>query len=447
MVAQWTPFAFPVPNKANTLALLIIVLTGCISAIAQADRRPQNFSGTSGVNEYAAKVKSIDSLLQSFVDGKKTNCVTAFVAKGGKVLYKKSFGWKDVEKQIPATIDDYYVLFSQTKAITTVAFMTLVEKGLVAIDDPVSKYFPEIPDRVVTRVHEDGSYETRPVKSAMTFVHLMSHSSGLNAGLVREIRRAEKGATPVSLTGAEKLSCGQHSFGGNDRAKYLAEEMHALVKYPLGFDPGTEWSYHISTNMLGYVVERISGRPLREYVKETILGPLGMQDTDWFFPPERLERFVKPYSAVNGNLEPGSPAFAEGAVCFEQTYCEGAIGLNGSIEDYAKFCQMLLNKGSFNGHRILKPETVELMTTINRLPEDSSGGKGFRFGLGFELYHEMKKPVPAVSNGAYAWGGMLGTEYLVDPRNDLIVLFYINMYKRDGLYALFLDKAYRIFKK
>jgi CubicO group peptidase (beta-lactamase class C family) len=99
--------------------------------------------------------------------------------------------------------------------------------------------------------------------------------------------------------------------------------------------------------------------------------------------------------------------FAEGAVSSEQTYCEGAIGLNGSIEDYAKFCQMMLNKGTFNGNRILKPETIEMMTTVNRLPEENSGGKGFSFGLGFELYNEQKKPVPAVSNSAYTWGACM----------------------------------------
>ena len=112
------------------------------------------------------KVAGIDSLLQSFVDQKKVSSVVAFVAKGGNVVYKKAFGWKDVENKVPATPEDYYILFSQTKAITTVAFMTLVEKGLVKIDDPVSKYFPEIPDRVVTVVHNDGTYETRPVSNA-----------------------------------------------------------------------------------------------------------------------------------------------------------------------------------------------------------------------------------------------------------------------------------------
>jgi CubicO group peptidase (beta-lactamase class C family) len=382
---------------------------------------------------------------------KKASSVVGFVAKGGNVVYKKAFGWKDIEQHVPASVDDYYVLFSQTKAVTTVAFMTLVEKGLVAIDDPVSKYFPQIPDRVVTAVHEDGTYETRPVASPMTFVHLMSHSSGINAGLVGQIRRVEKKQNdlPAGFGGAmPKITPkGQHSGGGNYQAKYLEEEMLALVKYPLGFDPGTQWNYHISTNMLGYMIERISGKSLRQYVKESVLEPLGMTQTDWYYEPGVLSRFVKPYNAVDGKLEPASTMYSEGVVSFEQTYCEGAIGLNGPIEDYAKFCQMLLNNGTYNGRRILKPETIELMTTVNRLPAVNAGGKGFQFGLGFELYNEQKKPVPDVSNTSFAWGGLFGTEYIIDPANNMIILFYLNMPRREPLYPMFLSKAYQLFKK
>jgi CubicO group peptidase (beta-lactamase class C family) len=284
----------------------------------------------------------------------------------------------------------------------------------------------------------------------MTFAHLMSHSSGLNAGLVGDIRRARRQGSdaPAGVGGVPPVTSpkGQHTGGGNPNARYLEEEMLALAKYPLGFDPGSQWSYHISTNMLGYLVERISGKPLRQYVKETILQPLGMNHTDWYFAPGDLERFVKPYNLVEGRLEPASAMYSEGAVSTEQTYAEGAIGLNGPIEDYAKFCQMLLNRGSFNGRRILKPETVDLMTTVNRLPEVNAGGKGFRFGLGFELYNEQKKPVPEVSNSAYAWGGLFGTEYVIDPENNMITLFYLNMPRREPLYPLFLSKAYRLFR-
>ena len=401
------------------------------------------------VGTSAAKIAGMDALLQSFVDQQKVSSVVGLVAKSGNVVYNQAFGWKDLAQHIPATVDDYYVLFSQTKAIVTVAFMTLVEQGVVAIDDAVSNYFPAIPDRVVTAVHADGSYETRPVASPMTFVHLMAHTSGLNAGLVNELRQAAMGQpdVPPGFGGAIPaiIPSGQHSFGGNYAARYLEEEMLALAQYPLGFDPGSDWNYHVSSNMLAYLIERISGTSLRDYVKETVLKPLGMNDTDWYYEPQALDRFVKAYSAVDGVLEPASNMYSQGTISREQTYCEGGIGLNGPIGDYAKFCQMLLNHGQFNGHRILTPETVALMTTAPRLPAVNSGGPEFQFGLGFELYNEHKKPVPDVSNRAFGWGGMLGTEFIIDPENDMFALFYINMYQHEALYPVFLRQAYRLF--
>lgn len=174
-------------KQGNSLSALVF---SCLLLSCQPDKKefstPQQFNYDVNLAEKgvtANAIDSMDSLLQASIDQGKVSSVVGFVAKGGDVIYHKAFGWKDIENKVPATVDDYYILFSQTKAVTTVAFMTLVEKGLVAIDDPVSKYFPEIPNEVVTEVHEDGSYETRPVASPMTFVHLMSHSSGLGAGL------------------------------------------------------------------------------------------------------------------------------------------------------------------------------------------------------------------------------------------------------------------------
>ncbi|MBB3062511.1 serine hydrolase domain-containing protein [Microbulbifer rhizosphaerae] len=432
------------------LLILPLVLAGCSGDTPQSEM-PQQFDYSAiepRQGAHSEAVADIDQLLQSFVDEKKASSVVGFVAKDGKVLYSKAFGWKDIEKRVPATVDDYYVLFSQTKAVVTVAFMTLVEQGLVSIDDPVAKYFPEIPNEVVTAIHEDGTYETRPTATPLTFVHLMSHTSGLGAGPAGELQRADRQTDfrPVGFGGAapDFTPHGQHSGGGDYHARYLEEEMLALVKYPLGFDPGSDWNYHVSSNMLGYLVERISEMPLREYVKESVLDPLGMNDTDWYYEPEALDRFVKAYNAVDGQLQPATNIYSEGAVSREQSYSEGAIGLNGPIGDYAKFCQMLLNKGEFNGKRILKPETVELMTRVNRLPAQHSGAKGFQFGLGFELYNDDKKPLPQVSNTAYAWGGMLGTGYIIDPENHMIALFYLNMFRHEPLYPRFLSKAYQL---
>lgn len=434
-------------SKIHPWRALLATALAC-SSIAAVPQQLSHNVAPEKVGASSEEISKMNALLQSFVDDHKLSSAVGFVAKGGHVVYDRAFGWKDVENKVPAAVDDYYVLMSQTKAITTVAFMTLVEQGKVSIDDPVSKYFPEIPNTVITAVHEDGTYETRPAKSPMTFIHLLSHTSGLNAGLVAKVRQAHRKATdaPAGAGGPipDKTPNGQHSGGGNLDTKYLKDGMLEMCKYPLGFDPGTQWSYHISTNMLGYMIERISGKPLREYVKETVLTPLGMKDSDWYYEPSALKRFVKAYRPVKGKLEPATNIYSEGTVSEQQTYAEGALGLNGPIEDYAKFCQMMLNKGEFNGHRILRPETVDLMTKINRLPDNCPGAeKGFQFGLGFEL-HRTKKPVPAVSDSAFAWGGMMGTGYIIDPDRDLIALFYTNGFGIEPVYPKFLEEAYQI---
>ena len=153
---------------------------------------------------------------------------------------------------------------------------------------------------------------------------------------------------------------GQHSFG-DEGQRTLASSMKALLPYPLGFDPGTQWDYHVSTNMLGYLIEIISGMPLRDYVKKEVLEPLEMNDTDWYYAPDKLANFVRPYDYIDGKLNPSNAFFAQRAIGDDHTYCEAAIGLNGPIGDYAKFCQMLLNKGEFRGKRILMPQTVAIL--------------------------------------------------------------------------------------
>ncbi|MEO6569558.1 MAG: serine hydrolase domain-containing protein [Opitutaceae bacterium] len=429
----------PTPRRFARLLLCGLWLSG-VAGISFAATAPQFRRDIAPEKLVAnpAEIAKMDALLKSMVDEQKLNAVVGFIAKGGNVVYHRAFGWKDIENQIPAKIDDYYVIMSQTKAIVTVAFMTLVEQGKVAIDDPVSKYFPEIPDRVVTKVNPDGTYETRPVKSPMTFVHLMSHTSGLGAGLVSELRGGRGGPPPAA--GAAAAPAG----GPGRSGRTLKDAMHETVKLPLGFDPGSDYHYHPSSSMLAYMIERISGKSLRDYVREKVLLPLGMNDTDWAYPAEAQSRFVKTYRVANGKLEP-SPGRGPRVTIENATYFDGAAGMNGTIEDYAKFCQMMLNKGELNGRRILKPETVAQMTTINRLlPETSAKQRGMQFGLGFEI-HKTKKPVPAVSDSAFAWGGALGTQYMIDPERDLVLLFYQNMSGSTGLSRVFYQQAYKMF--
>lgn len=433
--------------RATLLSLCGLWLSGIAgTSLAATPQQFQREIAPEKVGAEPAEIAKMDALLKSMVDEQKLGSVVGFVAKGGNVVYHRAFGWKDIENQIPAKVDDYYVIMSQTKAIVTVAFMTLVEQGRVKIDDPVSKYFPEIPDKVVTKVNPDGTYETRPVKSPMTFVHLMSHTSGLGAGLAGQLRGAGRGGAPGATAAAPASAPGAAAAPADgQRGRTLKDAMHEMAKQPLGFDPGSDYFYHPSSSMLAYMIERISGKSLRDYVRETVLLPLGMNDTDWYYTAEGMQRFVKTYRVVNGKLEVSPGRGGARPTIENATYFDGGAGMNGPIEDYAKFCQMMLNKGEFNGRRILRPETVAQMTTINRLlPETSAKQRGMQFGLGFEI-HKTKKPVPAVSDSAFAWGGALGTQYLIDPERDLVMLFYQNMQGSNGLSPLFYEQAYRLF--
>ncbi|MCH1918071.1 beta-lactamase family protein [Shewanella sp. A3A] len=442
-------FALPRRHVLHKLFVpLLLSSYSCLSVAATPVTTPVTKPTANTIN--AAEAQRLDQLLQSYIDQRKLANVVTLVAKDGQIVYEKAFGWKDVSKQVPVATDDYYVLFSQTKAIISVAFMTLVEQGLVDINDPVSKYFPDIPNTVLSNINADGSYQTRPVKTPMTFVHLLSHTAGFNAGQVPKLRwgDAEQTDLPTLVWDGKPVTsypAGQRSHSDHYQRPYLKDEMQELARWPLGFDPGSEWHYHSSTNMLAYLIERISGQTLQQYVTQHVLEPLGMHDTAWFYSADKLSRFVNAYSSIDGNIVAEPNLYRRGAVNAEQTYAEGAIGLNGPIEDYAKFLQMMLNNGEFNGVRILKPETVKLMTTINRLPsDDADPDDKFRFGLGFELF-QKQKPTAAVSNTAYGWGGMMGTGYLVDPQNQLVVLYYINQYQREDLYPQVVEQVYKLF--
>lgn len=384
-----------------------------------------------GIN--SEKIASLDAIMQSFVDDNKVNCAVGFVAKNGKVVYNKAFGYKNIENQVPARADDYYILYSQTKAVVTVALMTLYDQGYFDLNDPVSKWLPDFPDQVLTKVNEDGTFETEPVNSPCTFANLLSHSSGITGGMVRQLQRvlAQKDTTIKTGMGV--------------RYPTVKDQVMDAMKYPLGFQPGSQWNYNIGVDVAAYIVEVITGKPLKDYLQETIFDPLGMDGTAYYYTDESLKpRFVTAYSSVDGKLVPSRNNID--GIFKPTTYCAGTLGLNGPIEDYAKFCQMIVNKGEFNGHRILKPETVELMTTVNRLPEVNAGGDGFQFGIGFQLYNNpVSKAVPEMSNSCLSWGGAMGTEYMMDPENDLVILYYINMWGATNTYKDYLKGVYNLF--
>ena len=409
----------------KTLSILSITIWFAAFPL-MAQPKPQKFEYPVAVpqslNISADRLVYIDRLFQEYVDKGILPHALTFVAKNGVVIHNKAFGWSDIENSKALKKDDIFRNYSQTKAITSVALMTLFEQGKFQLDDPVSKYIPECSGLVFEKWNPDGTYTTRPVASPITIRHLLSHTSGIMGS--RDLQALR-----------------QQQMRKRDNKSYetLAEEVKDLVQFPLAFDPGTQWNYHPASDVCGYLVEYFSGKPLRDYVKETILTPLGMKDSDWYYPESYRGRMVTAYNEKDGklvaqiNVWSGSanPILTEWRSPFQDDtrYCQGGTGLYGTIEDYARFCQMILNGGTFNGKRVLGRRTIEMMS-VDQLPHPNNGGADFHFGLGFQIYPDKETERKGVANlmssmvspGSLRWGGMYKTDYLIDPKEGLIIL-------------------------
>ncbi len=394
-------------------------------ALAGSGQAPQSFDykpDFKALKVDASRLARIDSLLTDFVRRGELPHALTFVAKDGQVIHNKAFGWRDMESRAPLQKDDLFRMYSQTKAITTVALMTLYEQGKFQLDDPVSKYIPEMTDRVIVKKEDDGTYVTRKAASPVLIRHLLSHSSG--------------------ITG--EWSAGQPKYAT------LEEYVKQLVKQPLLFDPGTDWHYHPSADVWGYLVEYFSGRPLQEYVQEVILEPLGIKDMAYYFDDSCRPRFVAMYKKGKGGIEPVEMWSGRDPFGPDRTYAAGGTGLSGTIEGYARFCQMIANYGVFNGRRILGRRTLEIMGE-NCLPHPNSNGKDFSFGIGFRVLPEpdaaggnISRFTPMPNPGSLIWGGMANTDYLIDRREGLIILLYTNRIPATGIWQKFLNTVYQV---
>lgn len=408
----------------NVLSFCIFIT--CVFNISlSAQVKPQSFlynKPAQSANVSGERLLYIDRLLQEYVDQGIIPHALTFVAKNGVVVHNKAFGWSDIENKKALKKEDIFRNFSQTKAIATVALMTLYEQGKFQLDDPVSKYVPECTDQVLVELKEDGTYTTRKAASPLLIRHLMSHTSGIGGS---------KDLLSIGKKWSEKRGKPYDT---------LEEEVKDVLKFPLAFDPGTQWNYHPSSDVMGYLVEYFSGKPLREYVKESILIPLGMKDTDWYYPDSYKSRMVTAYKEENGKLIPQENVWSgRNPFSSDTRFCQAGTGLNGTIEDYARFCQMILNGGTFNGKRILGRRTVEIMG-IDQLPHPNSGN--LCFGLGFMIYPQSSS-TPMASPGSLAWGGYYNTDYLIDPKENLIILLYTNRIPDTKVWEKFLNTVYQ----
>ncbi|MCS6967016.1 MAG: serine hydrolase [Cytophagales bacterium] len=330
------------------------------------------------------------------------------VARKGKIVYHKAFGYRNLASRIPMEKDDIFRIMSMTKAITSVAVMMLFEEGQFLLHEPISKFIPEFKNpKVLKRLilnSKDTSFTAVAAKQEITIWHLLTHTAGIP---YNHPLQHKAGIPPFHTT----------------KPLTLSQTIPKLAQLPLMHEPGEQFTYGLSTDVLGYLIEKVSGMTLSEFFTKRIFKPLGMHDTFFYVPSDKKERLVMLCEEVEGKVIPHTNAaeYADYATEGAQTYYSGGAGLCSTAADYANFMQMLLNGGRYNGVQLLSRKTIEMMTQ-NQIGELTTW-RGTKFGLGFELLErEQISRVPG-SVGVFRWDGMYSTFFWIDPKEELIAVF------------------------
>lgn len=364
----------------------------------------------------AQRMARLEAAMQRYVDQDKLPCIQTMVYRCDQLVQSGCYGVMDLETKRPLRPDALYRIFSMTKPITCTAVMALYEEGHFRLYDPVSAYIPEFKEMQVFSVPTEGGSDRVPAKRPITIHDLLTHTSGLAYGLDE--------STPVDIMyrRAKMLRTDE----------LLADKIKRLAQMPLMSQPGERYAYSISIDVLGYLVEVISGKTLDVFLQERIFDPLGMVDTGFNVPPEKLERLVEGYlykedgSRVNFKDE----VIIEDSGLFDKsqplTFLMGGGGLVSSASDYLRFARMLLNNGELEGERILGPKTVEHMT-LNQLPPGLMVGPGMGMGYGVGVTTDPAAAMTLVSPGTFGWGGAAGTECWIDPQENLVGLIMVQI--------------------
>jgi CubicO group peptidase (beta-lactamase class C family) len=398
----------------HLLAGLAMALLGPAALPAQA--RPAAAVAPAGFD--AARLRRIDHWMQAYVDSNEIGGAVGLVLRDGKVVYQRAVGWIDKEAGRRMTPDALFRIASQTKAVTTVAILSLVEEGKLALDDPVSRWIPAFA-RTTVAVKSDTGLAIVPAKRAITIRDLLTHTSGISTGLDPLIARAYAAKGLGSEAGFWWYFA--------DKDEPICTTVERLATLPFSAQPGERWIYGYSIDVAGCVAERASGMPLDQLIRERITGPLKMDDTYFYVPQEAAARLVTVYASDSTNhayRAPEGPRGQGNYVVGPRKSFSGGAGLISTASDYARFLEMLRNGGALGGVRLLAPHTVDLMTH-NQLGTlyDSSGARGF--GLAFETT-ERYGGDGMTSVGASRWGGAYGSTYFIDPVEHLVIVFMMN---------------------
>lgn len=340
-----------------------------------------------------------------------------YVAREGQPVHLKCYGFQDIENQRPMQEDAIFRIASMSKAVTTVAVMMLYEEGHFMLKDPVSKYLPAFANPVVAVPAPDGNgYVTEKARRPITIRDLLCHTAGLTYGygIARDAYK-QAGLTHWYLVGNNET---------------IAQVVDRLATLPLHGHPGESWQYGYATDVLGRLVEVLSGQPLDQFIEQRITRPLGMHDTHFFLPPEKASRLANVYGLENDKLVLKETAANSDFIHGPRKCFSGGAGLLSTTRDYARFLQMLLNDGELDGVRLLAPKTVELMRSNHT--GDKYLGEGDGFGLGFWVIDQPGKVGEIGSSGAYGWGSAYFPQYAVDPKERLVILFMTQLMPDGG---------------
>ena len=367
------------------------------------------------------RLARVAALVDRYVAEGKLAGAQVQVAHRGEVALRHTVGRADVASDRPLGDDAIYRIYSMTKPITSIALMQLYEQGRVLLEDPVSAYIPEFAEMQVFTGGTPTAPKVRPAQTVMTVKDVLTHASGLTYGFFFQ----------NNLDAMYR----EDGLGNFELPDYTLEEgMTRLAAKPLAFDPGTAWNYSMSTDVCGRLVEVISAMGLDEYFAEHITGPLGMADTAFHVPADKVHRFTSNYQLAPGDPLATFDSFDTSPYLSPPVFLSGGGGLVGTVDDYQRFVDMLLNGGELDGRRIIGRKTLEYMT-INHLPEGKTLNElgqslfseavmeGMGFGLGFSTLVDPARNGAVSSGGEFAWGGAASTAFWVDPVEEITCVF------------------------
>lgn len=391
----------------------VLLAATIISTIACDAQTIITTTGSPNTSVDYKRLERIDTMVNSYINKGWINGVVTIVVKDGQVVQYKGYGYSDAAGKKQMDKNSIFRIASQTKAIVSTGVLILYDEGKLSLDDPVSKYIPEFAHETVLDKFNaaDTTYTTVPAKRDITIKDLLTHMSGLDyPGIGSDNMKA--------IYAKANIPSGLGEFKEN-----LLERMQALGKLPLAHQPGEKWTYGLNTDLLGCIIEVVSGMNLEDFLRKNIFEPLGMNDTWFNLPQDKFNRLTTVYtedslhhvilwSKDHFGIDPDYPRS-------NKHYFSGGAGLCSTAYDYAVFLQMIMNGGNYNGRQILSRRTVEMM--LHPQLDSSFNGKN-NFGLGFEIVTDKGSADGSRNAGSFAWGGFFGTTYWADPKEHLICL-------------------------